>query len=211
VPPDQFIPQVEAAGLAARMTELVVAAALTDLAGPAIGPLGISISVNIPLDVLLLSSALARLDVQRRVAGVRADRVVIELTESLPPDNVPALARAIERAGAAGYRVMLDDVGPAVPALDALMELPFAGIKLDKAVVHASRRPGAARSALVSLLARARGRGMAVVAEGVEQATHWRAMRALRVDQAQGYLIAAPMDAAAVPAWADAWRAGRGG
>ena len=52
--PEQFVPQIEDAGLAAELTELVAASAFADMAGAAIGPLGLTIGINLPLEVLLV-------------------------------------------------------------------------------------------------------------------------------------------------------------
>ena len=49
---------------------------------------------------------------------------------------MPGLRRAIERLRAAGYGVVIDDIQPTVPQLQALMELPFTGVKLDKDLVQ---------------------------------------------------------------------------
>ena len=50
-------------------------------------------------------------------------------------------------------------------------------------------------------------RGLTVVAEGVETQEMWDRLRALGVQEAQGYFIARPLPAAAVPVWLEAWRA----
>jgi EAL domain-containing protein (putative c-di-GMP-specific phosphodiesterase class I) len=44
-----------------------------------------------------------------------------------------------------------------------------------------------------------------VVAEGVETPAIWNEMRALGVDEAQGFLVARPLPLAAVPIWSNAW------
>ena len=53
--------------------------------------------------------------------------------------------------------------------------------------------------------ARAHQSGMSVVAEGVETIEIWHQMRAIGVDGTQGYLLARPLPAAAVPYWLAAW------
>jgi EAL domain-containing protein (putative c-di-GMP-specific phosphodiesterase class I) len=45
-----------------------------------------------------------------------------------------------------------------------------------------------------------------VVAEGVETRDMWDRVGALGVQEAQGYFIARPLPAAAVPVWLEAWR-----
>jgi EAL domain-containing protein (putative c-di-GMP-specific phosphodiesterase class I) len=47
---------------------------------------------------------------------------------------------------------------------------------------------------------------MTVVAEGVETQDMWDRLRALGVHEAQGYFMARPLPATAVPVWLEAWR-----
>ncbi len=201
--PDNFIPQIEDAGLAAQLTDLVGSRAFTDMKGP-VGALGLLLTLNFPLDVLLVPEALARLDTRRQEAGIAADRIAIELTESRPVDDIAALGRAVEQVRNRGYRVSIDDIGPAVPRVRELLELPFTSVKLDKQVVQQSHQPDAKHFAEAAVQA-ARQRGMTVIAEGVEDVATWQRVQALGADCAQGFLVARPLSAAAVPIWFEAW------
>jgi len=112
--PDLFVPQIEHAGLAAELTGLVSARAFGDLRGPSLAGRGLRMSVNFPLDVLLMPAALDRLEEQREAAGVAASCIIIELTESRPVNDIPILRRSLERLRMLGYGAAIDDVGPAV-------------------------------------------------------------------------------------------------
>jgi EAL domain-containing protein (putative c-di-GMP-specific phosphodiesterase class I) len=206
--PDEFVPQIEDAGLAARLTELVAASAFADMAGPALALLPLSVSLNFPLDVLLLTTALTRLEAQRKAAGIAVERVLIELTESRPVEDMVALRRALEIIRGAGYQIVIDDVGPAVPKLDALLDLPFTGMKLDKDLVVRMQTVPEAMTMVQRTIEIAKQRGLTVVAEGIEDAETWHLAARLGVDQAQGFLVAHPMPAAAVAAWLASWQAG---
>jgi EAL domain-containing protein (putative c-di-GMP-specific phosphodiesterase class I) len=48
---------------------------------------------------------------------------------------------------------------------------------------------------------------MTVTAEGVSNARLWHAVAAAGVDYAQGFAIARPLPALALPAWHSAWQA----
>jgi EAL domain-containing protein (putative c-di-GMP-specific phosphodiesterase class I) len=205
--PEAFVPQIEDAGLATQLTDLVAAATFADMAGAALAPLGLSISLNLPLDVLLLTAALTRLDAQRQAAGIPVERVIIELTESRPVQDIAALRRALERLRQAGYQIMIDDVGPAVAELDLLLELPFTGLKLDKGLVLQLDSNPEVLAEVQHVVARAKARGLSVVAEGIENVAQWHRLHALGVDHAQGFLVARPLPAAAVPVWLQSWQA----
>jgi EAL domain-containing protein (putative c-di-GMP-specific phosphodiesterase class I) len=162
-------------------------------------------SVNFPLDVLLAPAALDRLEEQRRAAGLSAERIVVELTESRPVDDFPMLRRSLERLRGLGYGAAIDDVGPAVPRLAPLLELPFTSLKLDKDLVQQVRTSDEVRTFLADTIAEAKARGLTVVAEGVETDAIWEQMRGLGADEVQGFLAARPLPVAAVPIWWDAW------
>jgi EAL domain-containing protein (putative c-di-GMP-specific phosphodiesterase class I) len=203
---EAFVPQIENAGLAAHLTDLVTERALTDMSGPLLGPLGLDITLNFPLDVLLVPEALQRLDATRRAAGVAAAQVIIELTESRPVVDLEALSRVLETLRADGYRISFDDVAPTVPGVAALLDLPFTNLKLDKAVVQHLPETPELQDFMRHVMAVACARHLSVVAEGVEDVATWRHMLSLGVDHAQGFLIARPLPVSAVPIWLDAWR-----
>jgi hypothetical protein len=203
--PDSFVPQLEAAGLGAELTRLVSARALSDLARPPLAPLGLRMGLNFPLDVLLEPAAVEALEIARQEAGVAADRIVIELTESQPAQDLPRLRRALERLRGLGYGAAIDDVGPGAQDLGGLLALPFTSVKLDKAVVQAAGRSERARGFVAAVIDGAKAAGMVVVAEGVETVDGWHALRAMGADCAQGFLAARPLPLAAVPVWRDAW------
>jgi len=203
--PDRFVPQIEDAGLAAELTGLVSARAFADLAGPFLADRGLRMSVNFPLDVLLQPAALDRLEEQRIAAGLAADRIVIELTESRPVDDIPVLRRSLERLRGLGYGAAIDDVGPAVPRLAPLLDLPFTSLKLDKELVQQVNVSADIRAFLANTIAQAKAHGLTVVAEGVETDAIWNQMRDLGADEVQGFLAARPLPVAAVPIWWDAW------
>jgi EAL domain-containing protein (putative c-di-GMP-specific phosphodiesterase class I) len=204
--PDAFVPQIEDAGLAGQLTELVIACAFADMTGAAMAPLGLSVSLNFPLDVLLRTAALARLETQRQEAGIPVERVIIELTETQPVRDLAALRGAVEHLRRAGYQVVIDDVGPAVAGLDQLFDLPFTAIKLDKTLVLRLDTAPDVVSEVERIIGHAKARGMTVVAEGVETAALWHRARALGIDHAQGFLVAHSLSAAAVPVWLRSWR-----
>lgn len=203
--PDRFVPQIEDAGLAAELTSLVSARAFADLAGPFLSGRGLRVSVNFPLDVMLAPAALARLEQQRAAAGIPAESIIVELTESRPVDDIPMLRKSLEYLRGLGYGAAIDDVGPAVPRLAPLLDLPFTSLKLDKDLVQMVNKSDDVRAFLAATIQQAKAHGLTVVAEGVETDAIWDRMRDLGADEIQGFLAARPLPVAAVPIWWDAW------
>jgi EAL domain-containing protein (putative c-di-GMP-specific phosphodiesterase class I) len=207
VTPDWFVPRFEDAGLSFTLTDFVSTRALADLIGPFFRGLGLPMALNYPLKVLSHPDAASRLDERRASLGLTPEQVQIELTESRPVEDFAALGHSLEHLRAMGYRISIDDVGPAVKNLPRLLELPFTGLKLDKGIVRLIGTHGPGASFAPRVIEQARARGLTVVAEGVETRDMWDMLRALGVQEAQGYFIARPLPVAAVPVWLEAWHA----
>ena len=204
--PHRFIPQMEDAGLAPALTEVVTRRAFADMSGPLLVPYGLQIALNFPLDVLLVPAAMAVLDAQRREAGIRPEQVIVELTESRPVEDVLGLRHAVERLRNSGYGVVIDDIQPEVPQIEALLDLPFTGVKLDKDLVRLLVADDAGSRAFTQrVVGVAKARGLTVTAEGVEDVATWDRLADIGVDQVQGFLVARPLMAVALPIWLRRW------
>jgi EAL domain-containing protein (putative c-di-GMP-specific phosphodiesterase class I) len=203
--PDLFVPPLEDAGLAWELTQAVVLTAFAEWDGAALDRLGLSLALNLPLDLLLLPAALAWLDEQRRTVGIPANRITIELTESQPVTRIDEVRAAVAGLRRAGYGVAIDDVGPGVRDHRALLDMDFSALKLDKDLVRGARDNPATQDFLLRAVAAARAARLRLIAEGVEDDEVWDRMQRLGVDEAQGYLIARPLPADAVAGWHRAW------
>jgi EAL domain-containing protein (putative c-di-GMP-specific phosphodiesterase class I) len=205
--PDWFIPQIETAGLSMRLTEAVVRAAMNGVDRDFLERNSIFLTVNLPLDVLLLPDALALIEAYRTAAKIDIQHIVIELTESRPVFDIPVLAAALQRWREFGYHLAIDDLGPEMVNQTDLFDLPFHVVKLDKTVVLRSRDNALAQRYLQRTIANAQARSLRIIAEGIEDGPLWVRMRDLGVDYAQGFLIARAMPATALEGWLKSWDA----
>jgi EAL domain-containing protein (putative c-di-GMP-specific phosphodiesterase class I) len=203
--PDLFVPQIEAAGLSRALTETMIVRACQEWSGEALAKYGLTIALNVPLDVLLAPPAMIALEEHRAASSIPAERIVIELTETQPLDRLEELRVAVTRLRKLGYRIAIDDVGPDVRDHSPLLDLPFTSLKLDKGVVLNALVSKQAEAFLIATIEGARRSGFKVVAEGIETEEIWARMVAAGVDEAQGFLIARPLPFAAVPAWHAQW------
>jgi EAL domain-containing protein (putative c-di-GMP-specific phosphodiesterase class I) len=180
------------------------------MASPTLAPLRLMVALNVPLDVLVVPDALRRLDADRTAAGVQARQVIIELTESRVVSDIGQLTRVVEQLRRTGYGVALDDLEPAMPRHEALLDIPFTAVKLDKSIVMRSAAGGDAAAFMERIVGAAKARGLKVVVEGVEDLRTWHRVRKAGADVAQGFVIARPLPASVLPVWLDAWRARSG-
>lgn len=205
IEPADFVPHLEAAGLAWRLTQAVVRCCFAEWREFGHASFGMALAVNMPLDAMLRRGAAAWIERERKAAGVPANMLILELTESRPVTDIPALREAVQRLRDLGYRLAIDDVGPAARAPENLLDMPFAALKLDKDLVAEVGEPGCARKFVDRAIAAARVAGMRVVAEGIEDRATWERMQALGVDEGQGFVIARPLTAEALPGWHRRW------
>jgi diguanylate cyclase (GGDEF)-like protein/PAS domain S-box-containing protein len=189
VGPVEFVPVAEETGLVHRLGELVLAHAVEQAARWAHVP-GLRVWVNVAPQQLVDRDFPARLAAQLERAGLPADRLGIEVTESALADWSRA-AEVLGRVHDLGVAIAIDDFGTGYSSLARLTEFPVDVIKIDRSFVQdLGTVQGDALVACIVTLARAIGAH--VVAEGVETLAQLTTLGALGVDSACGYLLARP-------------------
>ncbi len=203
LPPEAFLAHVERTGRADEFTTAVISRGLEGGIGSSLQSRGVSVAFNLPIEVFFAAGMVGLLDDQCRAAGIDPRNVIIELTERRPDVDLAALTRAVIRLRTSGYGVAIDDFGPTTSQHQALLDLPFTSLKLDMGLVRRTGEHGAASDFVARTIEHAKRNAMTVVVEGVEDAATWGRMAALGADQAQGFAIARPLPAVALPIWFD--------
>jgi diguanylate cyclase (GGDEF)-like protein len=196
VPPNEFIPIAESTGLIGPLTHWVVDTALAQLAVWSRSHPDLSMAVNI--SARNLRDDLPGWILNRLAAhGVRADQLVLEITEtSFATDPVRATA-LLEELNAAGVKVSLDDFGQGYTSLGSLGHLPVSELKIDRGFVLAMETSPEDRAIVASVIELGHQLGLTVVAEGVETETARDDLLGLGCDTMQGYLFSPPVPAEA--------------
>lgn len=193
IPPDQFVPIIEDAGLIHQIGDWVIREACAEAAR---WPGDMRVAVNVS------AAQLAGPGIAETVLGALAStglapgRLELEVTESIfIGDDVSTLA-ALERLRSIGVRLVLDDFGKGYSSFGYLSRAHFSKIKIDRSFVHGAAEGERDCSAIVrAILALARGLSVETTAEGVENEREAAVMRALGCDQLQGYLFGKPVPA----------------
>jgi EAL domain-containing protein (putative c-di-GMP-specific phosphodiesterase class I) len=199
-----FVPLAERSGLAGALADRVMRSAVADLAALYRRGVRLRMAFNLPLDVLLHPATADRLAEAVAAAGLPAEALTIELTESQIAQDLGAVRAAALRLRDERFGVSIDDFSLSA-AQAGLVSLPFSEMKLDRSLVIAARDDRSARGALAAVVRMAHGLGLLIVAEGIETLATWQMARDLGVDLAQGWMVGRPMPAVAVPAWLAAW------
>lgn len=125
--------------------------------------------------------------------GVNAERLELELTETLIVQDVADLRRKMDELVALGVRFALDDFGTGFSSLSHLQHFPLAKLKIDRSFT--SRLPDDPGSAVIvrSVIGLGHGMQLAVVAEGLETEAQHRFMLDHGCDGFQGYWFSQPL------------------
>ena len=124
--------------------------------------------------------------------GAPADRIELELTESLLVAEADHAARTVDALKALGLRITIDDFGAGHSSLNHLRRFAVDGLKIDRsfgAELATSERDRALVAAIVQL---ARDLGITVVAKGVETEAQAAFYERIRCHQLQGWLFGRP-------------------
>ena len=201
VSPAEFIPALEDSGLIVPVGEWVIEEACRQLrlwsaAGRAPLPVAVNLSPKQfrrrDLDVLI-RSALAR-------AGIAAEYLELEITESCLMDNPEEAVRAMQNLRAAGLKISIDDFGTGYSSLSYLTRLPLSALKIDRSFVRDSGTSAESASIVRAIIDMGRNLRFTVIAEGVETEAQAAFLRREGCHQAQGFLFSRPQPAAEVAA-----------
>jgi diguanylate cyclase (GGDEF)-like protein len=195
IPPDRFIPVAEEIGLIVPITEWVLKTACAEACR---WPQHIAVAVNLSPVQFKRRQPLVPVINALAISGLPANRLEIELTESVFLQAEKSTVDALHELRSFGVRVAMDDFGTGYSALSYLRTFPFDKIKIDRSFINGLGQPDS--EAIVELITKLGVRlNMTTVAEGVETPEQLNRLRELGCGAAQGYLFSRPVPAAEVP------------
>jgi len=196
VPPDAFIPTLEAIGLIVQVGEWVLRTACCAAAG---WPGRLAVAVNVSAVQLMSQDRLPRAVASALAeSGLAADRLELEITESALAHHAEIALQALQAVRSQGVSVSMDDFGIGYSSLSQLRRFPFDKIKIDRSFVRdlvADRGTGTAEAVAVvrAIAALGASLGLTTTAEGVETLEQQRLVRAEGCTNMQGYLVSRPV------------------
>jgi diguanylate cyclase (GGDEF)-like protein len=196
--PSEFVPIAEQTGLIGPLTSYVLEAALRQLRAWSEQGEDLSVAVNLSARSFLDAQLATELPPLLERTGVAAERLELEITESMLMAD-PARAQAtLERLSAIGLKLSVDDFGTGYSSLAHLKRLPVDVIKIDKSFVIDMPHDASDAAIVRSTIELAHNLGLKVVAEGVESHEAWQRLEELGCDLAQGFHVSRPLPADAM-------------
>jgi len=187
VPPHRFIPLAEQTGLIRPLTWWVLDMAVGQAARWRADGHDIPIAVNVSARMLHQSDLVNRVLTTLAEHNMPATSLTLEVTESAMMANPTSGLEVITRLGAAGVRMSVDDFGTGHSSLAYLRDLPVHELKIDRSFVADVIRDPRAVAIVRAVIDMGHALSLRVVAEGIEDAETYEALRALGCDEGQGY------------------------
>jgi diguanylate cyclase (GGDEF)-like protein len=192
VSPATFIPLAEEIGLIVPLGEWVIRQACATAAR---WPGDLKVAVNLS-PVQFRSPGLLQVIVGALASsGLPADRLELEITETILLQDSEATLNTLYRLREIGVRIAMDDFGTGYSSLTYLQRFPFDKIKIDRSFVSNIVENASSLNIVRAVAALARGLGVGATAEGVETEAQLDAIKTEGCTEMQGYLFSKPLPA----------------
>lgn len=197
VSPAQFIPLAETTGLIDDVLEAVLTDAGQQLAGVLEQRPNLKVAVNVTPEQFIGAAFVTRLCNLVHQSGLSRARLVVEVTERQAIADMHRAREVTVELREHGILVAIDDAGTGHNGLSSMQTLGASCVKIDKLFVDAVATDHRTRTLVEMLVGVSREFGMTTVAEGIEHPEQIAVLKALGVQEGQGFLIAKPMPAEA--------------
>ncbi len=201
IPPLDFLPLAEEAGLMRELTTMVLEQALDQCNRWRAAGRRLSVSVNVSATNILDVGFTDLIRRQLVRHNLPPSALVLEITETTIISDFERCKRVVDELCELGCVVSIDDFGAGFTSLPYLSRLTIGELKLDRTFLEElATGEGQGDSTLIrATIDLAHALGLQVVAEGVEEQATLDHLSRLGCDLAQGYHIGRPTPAASVP------------
>ena len=201
VPPGEFLPAAEEAGLMGAITQWVLNEALGQVAAWREEGLHLGVSVNMPADMLNELALPGVIQSLLKTHTIEGRRLTLEVTEAAAMKSLLTAVDVLARLRLMGISLSIDDFGTGHSSIVKLRQLPFNELKIDRSFVQDLSRDRDARLLVSAMITMGHSFGMKTVGEGVERAADLACLATLGCGAAQGYYFSRPLPPAEFAAW----------
>lgn len=201
ISPLEFIPLAEETGAIVPLGNWVLLQAARQLrewqqAFPAEKPL--TMNVNLSPKQFSHPGLVEQIDRILAETGLSGESLNLEITETaLMDENSEFIVSAIRQLRNRGIQLSIDDFGTGYSSLSRLVQFPLTSLKIDRSFISQIGKNGENSEIVWTIVTLAHNLGMAVVAEGVENAHQLHQLKRLQCESAQGLFFSKPLERAA--------------
>ena len=201
--PERFIPLAEQSGLIVEIGEWVLQEACRQaMLWQAAGLMPFVVSVNLSAVQFRRGDMEALVRKVLGSTGLPAERLELELTESILLQDSQAFIDLLGRLKALGVGLSIDDFGTGYSSLAYLQRFQVNKLKIDQSFVRNLQGNPQDQAIVTAIIQMAKSLQLLTTAEGIEDETTRALLAGLGCDQGQGYLFAEPLTAQALAAFA---------
>lgn len=210
ISPIDFIPLAEQSGLIIPIGAWILETACWQLAQWSTDPERQNLTMAVNVSARQFNQAGFAEQVQEILTrtGARADRLRLELTESMLHDNIESTIVKMETLRKLGIRFSLDDFGTGYSSLSYLKLLPLNQLKIDKSFVDDIFDDPSHAAIARTIMALGNSLDLNVVAEGVETQQQLDWLLENGCQSFQGYFFSHPLPIAEIETLLRAKQAG---
>jgi diguanylate cyclase (GGDEF)-like protein len=194
VPPSEFIPLLESSGHIVEVGRMVLVEACRQMAAWHARGTQLGVSVNVSARQLDLDVIVDHVREALELSGLDPVTLTIEITETALVSNPETTAGRLRELKAVGVQIAIDDFGTGYSSLAYLEKFPVDSLKIDRTFIDGITRSPQAKALVHTLVQLGRDLGLRTLAEGVERSEQLEQLRGERINEAQGFLLARPLD-----------------
>jgi diguanylate cyclase (GGDEF)-like protein len=132
------------------------------------------------------------------LVGLPAEALTLEITETALTRDPELAAERLRELKALGVRIAVDDFGTGYSSLGYLKQFPVDTLKIDRVFVSGLGASSESAALVRTVVQLAKWLDLETVGEGIETAAQLQHLRDEECELGQGFLLAAPMSAAAL-------------
>lgn len=201
VPPDDFIPVAEKAGLIDQVTRWVVRRAIRDVGFWQEQGVELKVAINLSVHDISNVDLMDTIDQSLKDAGLSSEIFEFEITESDLMSDPETAIRLLSEFRDRGFDLAIDDFGTGYSSLAYLKNMPVSELKIDKSFILELVENDEDQLIVKSIIDLAKRFDLKIVAEGIEDEGALKLLREWGCDWAQGYFISRPIDPSALLVW----------
>jgi len=194
IQPDEFIHILEQTGQIKEVGRWVLREACAQMATWHAHGDTLAVSVNVSGRQLDDDAVVADISDALLASGLDATSLIIEITETALMRHADATAQRLQAVKDLGVRVAVDDFGTGYSSLSYLQRFPVDCLKIDRSFTSAISSSPESKALVSTLVQLGKDLGLKTLAEGVETPGQMDHLRSVRVDEAQGFLLARPLE-----------------
>ena len=188
VSPARFIPIAEETGVIIAIGDWVMKTAIKQAALWHRRGEHLSISVNVSALQFQQTDFVSTVASALQEADLPADRIELELTESILIRDVEETLKKLKALADLGVKMSIDDFGTGYSSLSYLKRFPINKLKIDRSFVMHLPDDESDIAIVTAIVSLAHALKLRVIAEGVENAAQRDLLKTLHCDELQGFL-----------------------